>query len=581
MNRAAIIIAVKKAGILPELQAVFDGARRMRNWASDHGFLPQSVTCLTDETEPVTAKMIKDAVRAHLKAATCEQLFIYFAGHGVNLRYSEYWLLSGAPDDTQEAVNVASSVQLAKRCGVPHVVFISDACRTAPEGIQAQSITGSEIFPNEAALAPHKAVDVFYASLLGEPALEIKDQGESASLYRSIYTEEFTSALCGKRLSLLVQPKPKGTMYLRSHSLKRHLTMQVPVLVASKLGIFSTHTQTPDADILSDESAFLQDFDPAALPDPRDEETKPSLESLVQPPPLTPAQVTFTMLQDALLASAGEARINLTDSLSTATITGGKAVSAALKRETQSFGPTHFETNCGFKIQGTKIKAIHTGSLFGELVSMEAARVDLGVHSIANVMLELENGRVVVLPAIRNFIAALTFDMEDLVNITYEPSDRSKTLWNQYSKVRDEMAALRAVISTSVHMGVFRLDKDNAPKLTERIRYYKGLDPTLALYAAYSYHRMGRRPLIRDMEKYLFEGLNASLFDVAMLADRKKHKYKAYPFFPMLAQGWSLLGSFGSPTPALHELQPHVAADSLWTVFNESAIPALLEKLNQ
>ena len=66
----------------------------------------------------------------------------------MNVRYNEYWLLSGAPDDPQEAVKVASSVALARYCGIPHVVLVSDACRTAAESIQAQNVEGSSIFPN-------------------------------------------------------------------------------------------------------------------------------------------------------------------------------------------------------------------------------------------------------------------------------------------------------------------------------------------------------------------------------------------------------------------------------------------------
>jgi hypothetical protein len=123
----------------------------------------------------VIARDIKQAIKAIIEPGNIEQLLIYFAGHGVNLGYSEYWLLSEAPDDTQEAVNVRGSEILARYAGIPHVVFISDACRTAAQGIQAQGVTGSEIFPNQGAGDVSQAVDQFFACTLGNPAAEVRD----------------------------------------------------------------------------------------------------------------------------------------------------------------------------------------------------------------------------------------------------------------------------------------------------------------------------------------------------------------------------------------------------------------------
>src|SRR3954468_6139377 len=156
LTRAAVIIAVRNAGDLPELQAALDGAKAMQKWAKAHF---ESVVTITDEKKPVTASQIKKAVGKIVDAGAYDQLLIYFAGHGVNLSYSEYWLLSKAPKDTQEAVNVAGSTILAKRCGIPPVGLISGACRTAPEGIRAQAVRGSEIFPNQAQPGTQKAVD--------------------------------------------------------------------------------------------------------------------------------------------------------------------------------------------------------------------------------------------------------------------------------------------------------------------------------------------------------------------------------------------------------------------------------------
>jgi hypothetical protein len=104
----------------------------------------------------------------------------------------------------------------------------------------------------------------------------------------------------------------------------------------------------------------------------------------------------------------------------------------------------------------------------------------------------------------------------------------------------------------------------------------KGLDPTMALYAAYSYHRLGKRQLIEEMEDYVIGDLQLTFFDLAMLADRESPRTHVpiYPFVPMLAQGWNLLGAFDAWTDLLEELRAHVAS-SLWTVFAPAALPLL------
>jgi Caspase domain len=141
VKRAAVLIGVDHSGDLPVLADAAQGARRMETWAHGQGMDPIEV--LTDESGPVDIGAIKRAVQRIVDAGT-DQLIVYFAGHGVNIRYGEYWLLSDAPRDTQAAVNLAGSVVLAQYSSVPYVVFVSDACRSAAEGIRAQFVTGSE-----------------------------------------------------------------------------------------------------------------------------------------------------------------------------------------------------------------------------------------------------------------------------------------------------------------------------------------------------------------------------------------------------------------------------------------------------
>src|SRR5688500_8541151 len=129
MERAAILIGVKKTGALPVLQAVTRSIGAMQRWAQAQAF--RNITVLTDENGPVEPKDIKRAVKQIIESGRYDQLLMFFSGHGLNIRYGEYWLLSDAPVDTQAAVNVDGSVALARYSGIPHVVLVSDCCRTA------------------------------------------------------------------------------------------------------------------------------------------------------------------------------------------------------------------------------------------------------------------------------------------------------------------------------------------------------------------------------------------------------------------------------------------------------------------
>ncbi len=553
MNRAAVVVAVKKAGTLPELKAALDGARRFEAWARQEKF--ETVVTITDENEPVSAKAIRDAIKALVTTDSVEQLFVYFAGHGVNLHFSEYWFLSDAPEDPNEAVNVAGSVQLAKRSGIPHVVFISDACRTAPDGIQLQAINGSYIFPNQPRGGPQKAVDVFFASVLGEPALEIQDKSASSLRYDSLFTSELMAALQGERLTILSPGADKSKVFLRPQPLKRHLMSEVPKLVAAKLGAASEHTQTPDAEILSDEFAFLQAFDAT---DPR---FRPAAA-----PAISPARTVRSGKR------VGESKLTAAQKVLNTAVPGASFIGLV------PFESELVEMPCGFRVRGANIVAASAGANGNvELLAAGLAQVHLQ-HQAASVLIELADGRAVVLPAIRDFVGTLVFEGGALVKVSYEPTDASRR--QDFLAQRGYLETLRRLVVSSVHRGELRLERGDAPKLTERIRKLKSLDPTLAVYAAYSYHRLGNLDQIREMEDVLLATLGVSFFDIAMLADRESGSHsQSVPFVPLLAQGWSLLGAFDAETPLLRGLRTHVSSRSLWTVFTASGVERLRAEL--
>ena len=204
MVRAGIFIGVDKTGDLDKLQDAASGAKRMFEWAVKQGLPPETHARLITDADgsKIGPDQIYDAIEKiindlHVKGPGLDQLIVYFAGHGVNINRSEHWLLSDAPVKPSAAVNVSGSVELARYCGIRHVVFISDACRVAPVGIQVQNVRGVDVFPNLGDGYRAKPVDQFYACLLGNTAAEIKDQKTAAQEYQALYTNVMLEALKG------------------------------------------------------------------------------------------------------------------------------------------------------------------------------------------------------------------------------------------------------------------------------------------------------------------------------------------------------------------------------------------------
>src|SRR6185295_15169167 len=126
-RRAAVVIGVDKAGHLPVLQGAASGAKTFGDWLRGEGF---EVLSFLDDIQPVKVGDVFNAVNDLVRRGTLDQLVVYFSGHGFVSQYAEYWVLSGAPENPNEAVSLVESVILARDSAIANVVFISDACRS-------------------------------------------------------------------------------------------------------------------------------------------------------------------------------------------------------------------------------------------------------------------------------------------------------------------------------------------------------------------------------------------------------------------------------------------------------------------
>jgi hypothetical protein len=241
----------------------------------------------------------------------------------------------------------------------------------------------------------------------------------------------------------------------------------------------------------------------------------------------------------------------------------------------EPFGPQHFETGCGFKIRGAEVVDCQAnGALFDIIDGGQLVRANLTAHHAASALLTFKSGHAALLPAIQDFLTALTFDGEYLVDVAYEPSDNSAR-WSDYHDRLTEIRNLRAVIASSSRLGIFRLDDAEAETLARRMQVAKGIDPSLALYAAHAYREQGNRSRIQQMIDHMSMDLNIGLFDILLLAGKLNDQFDPqernhiFPFLPMFSQSWALMPAYEvALPPGLDKISRHVLPDSLWTLFD-------------
>jgi hypothetical protein len=573
MVRAGIFIGVDQTGNLQKLKDAAAGAKRMHAWAISQGMVDKESAQLITDTggRKVDPNEIYDAIKEILDGPGVEQLVVYFAGHGVNINRGEQWLLTEAPVKTNAAVNLKGTVDLAQYSGIKHVVFFSDACRVAPDSIQAGNVRGTEIFPNNSSADVSNPVDQFFACGLGKTAAELKDPASAAGNFSALYTEALLSALKGEAPDAL-NPEPPtdpNWRYVGTVTLRDYLAKEVPKRVVSK-NLVGKVNQNPDAIVIASENWVSRV--------PRDG-AGPAVPAPPSPPPPTPQSVTDALLTSAITGaslSRGVTRGDLSTHLETQIVDTARLIKPP-------FGPDHFETECGIKVRGARITDVFARRNEVERLGEELVRIHPGNDRAFSVLLQFDNNVCAVVPAIRGYLAALTFEEGELVDVAYEPAT-TNSRWPGYQQKMSELRRLRAVIAAATLNGYFRLEEADSFGLARRMQYEKSIDPTLSVYAAYAYYDLQRQDIVRQMAGYLRDGIGVTLFDLVLLGRRLvdkevKPQDRIVPFFPLLSQGWALLNANRVKRhPALERIEPEMKS-SLWTLFDSRVFDPIKETI--
>jgi hypothetical protein len=189
---------------------------------------------------------------------------------------------------------------------------------------------------------------------------------------------------------------------------------------------------------------------------------------------------------------------------------------------------------------------------------------------VTEVLLEFSPGSCAVLPALLDYVCAVTFDGEQLVDVTYEPMVTSAR-WPRYQERADEVRELHAAVGAASRLGVLTsLRPSEVPELAGRVRDLADLDPSLAVYAAYAWHDHGRRDLTGELHGSLLDQLGMSFFDVGLLASLATggpvDAAHCAPAYPLLMRGWALAAAAPPGTiPATPTAGSRLP--SLWTLF--------------
>lgn len=577
-KRAAVCIGVNRAeGMIPLLAAA-KGAQDFAAWAAEQGC---DVTLLADEDQAeVTAGHIFKAIRTVVEAGTYEQLFIYFSGHGILLAPgTEYWLLSGAPLNANEAVNLLRSVEDARNAGIPHVLFISDACRSAVLAAPLNGVVGGSIFPNRT-MGPQSAeVDVFFATRPGDPAWEVPE-AEAAQRYRGLFTDCLLKALqaSDSRMAEKLPDSAPELFIITSRRLKPHLITQVPLDAAA---VNIQLNQQPEVRV---ETASPKYF--ALVPPPL-----PSKE-----PPIPQHDFKYSYRGSRGMGSRGGmvfppmARAGYP--LSTGQVPDPAAIKLAREAEQLRGHPGQLpaDTATGFTLVGASVAllmapgwaadfpACHSDPSLQHIRLTRQLRAGEEQSASGSVLLQFQGGTGTLLAILPGFIGVVMVAEDRVLNVNYLPALATARYRAQAAGAASREKA-KALAAVNARYGDFNPLAPQMESLTTWLQLPHGFDPTLGLYAAYAYAQRGKYAEVTAIRRWLAEDPELPpLFDIELLVARYPEASAAatalpiVPQTPLLAQGWALLTPDNPLYQPLHgQLRPHLLP-ALWTTYTAEGV---------
>lgn len=599
-----ISIGINNVNGLHPLRAAASGAIEFDGWAKSQGY---STNLFTDDNDnQVRINDIFDSINNIIEQRSCEQLIIFFSGHGILQSPSqEIWLLSNAKNNPNESINLTGSIDYARTSGIPYIVFISDACRILPMELQLTG-NGSVIFPICEDTEQECAIDILYGTRPGNPANEYSSTVNIKKF--GLFTQSILEILNGEYTRLILNGHGGGYLlasYYDSNQLKLDLNykslsqgnwyittigIEYPLksILNNKANSISiTLNQSPDIRIQHQNTKpYISKFDDytaksLVLNSKKDIEFGKQFDSK-----------NFEKIQnDLVFRLDNNENLNFRsarfipqylDSFST-NLEDKKNSSSLIKNAKKIFnskGRESFETQTGFTIVGNKIEDIIVNEDKKERFydnNTDQIRIYQD-DSISSALIVLNNGHSIPIAILNGYIGTLVFDKNRLLTINYTPS-KNNYKYQSFKENEKKIKFVRAFIASAANEGFDykntfknefnkdgRMRYDNAGSF---LRREKSIDPSLGLYAVYAFMQAGKINDVKSVYNYMREESDKMLFDVAMLSGMLKVEYKRLaPFCPMLSLGWAYRNRFEEFLhPKLQEASSFLVPN-LWTTFD-------------
>ena len=590
---ALLAVGVDRIQGLAELKGAASGAKEFARWLHEQAEddVKITVTVLTDaEKGEVTSRQVRDEAAKFIKKKAYDLLILYFAGHGlVKSGGDEQILLSRIEENhNDEAIDIVKTMRNARTCGIPHVMIISDACRSGTTyGGDFDEVSGQPVFPHGAlAGVTRSQVDLFYATEPSRKAKEYKGVG--------FFTEILLSVL-------RASPPEIQAHYPEVHSERRVVPSNLLADYVEKKMQEIGRARDPDLDQVPDlmSGSHQPRFVAFAPVLPKDFS---GIESKSGPGD----DVRFAALRefpDAIMSSnltmatalAADAEISLPQPL--------RVDSSITRRQS-------FETRAGYLVIGSKIDFVLVHSpekKHDEVLTSDG--VDIRLYPLTgylgdppesrrlnhrgSLVVGFPGGTVCILPVMPGYIGVLKVIEGRVQSLSFQLSENErKTLGIPDREVTllEERRKLAAGLAASGRL--WHLTRAEGRRLAEFMRQGKRMDPTLGVYSAYAYATAGMDDQVLSIFNWVAEDygdrpygtIPAPVpFDIAMLAGRVDLQTALQPpgfapFCPLMTLGWSLLDSY-TASAALHDTIRAAGKhrlNALWTTFKQSHVRPML-----
>lgn len=589
---AAVVVGVDKVGGgLPKLKAAASGAEEVAGWLRRSDY---KVDLLTDRNGRVERKAIFQAVTTFVETGAVERLVIYFGGHGfLNGPGDEFWVLSDAPLDASEAVNVSLSQHAARYLGIPEVVFISDACRVRAHTAVLGSIKGASIFPNVKPNQNSTEIDFYYGTWPGDPALE-RDSVEAEGAH-GLFSQELLQAHKSAPPEAILKVGERE--FVRSRWLKKILLDRVDARAAA---IALRLTQRPDIQIQTYDS-YIAEHEPAGEVDEAVDIFDLGLESMgaINADEHEPSAVYMKGIRQPKVADetssddsrssprerrrpapirrrgsdSGDIRkkgLEAPPFLREAAFTSPAFISRVdLLRRADPPGAAPFWTGSGVSLacSGDVLSDIAFGPEIDEWIRFDTgATVAFDVRRLSSqVAIRFNDGTGMLLPMLPDYNVEIVRQEGRTLLVGYT--------WVHFRDPR--LVDLRAQVMGAATLGMLDRTKAAARSLATRIRKAKKFDPALGLVASLAYMLAGDQKGAASVRRYMREDLNVDLFDSWLLGGAGDDDRPISPALPLLSQTWSFLDLYDAPLPEAAKNLRRVPG--FWTVFESDAMDTIMQ----